>query len=371
MKEIPFLDLAAQHKTLEHELTAAYEEVVRTSAFIRGPFVTQFEMDFATIFGVENVVSCANGTDALYLAMKALDVKPGDQVIVPAHTWISTSEMVTHAGAEVVFCDTELESFTLSLDDLREKINERTVGIIPVHLFGHPVNMSDLMAVARANNLWVIEDCAQAHLSEWKGQMVGTFGDAATFSFYPGKNLGAMGDAGAVITNDDGLAARMKMISNHGARAGTKHSHEVEGINSRLDGLQAAILSVKLKYLRDWTDKRRLKAAHYSKGLDSINGLSLPTVAPEASHTWHQFVVKTESRDALKKFLADSGIPTVIHYPVALPFLNAYAYKQARIEDFPNAFSNQERILSLPIYPELSSEDQNYVISAIKNFFNQ
>ena len=370
MKDIPFLDLAAQHKALEPELTAAYKDVVRSSAFIRGPFVQEFEMEFATICGAENVVSCANGTDALYLAMKALDIKPGDQVIVPAHTWISTSEMVTHAGAEVVFCDTDLETFTLSLEDLKGKINERTAGIIPVHLFGHPVNMSDLMTIARANGLWVIEDCAQAHLSEWKGQMVGTFGDAATFSFYPGKNLGAMGDAGAVITNDGGLAARMKMIANHGAVAGTKHSHEVEGINSRLDGLQAAILSVKLKHLRGWTDERRLKAEYYSKGLDSITGLSLPTVAPEARHSWHQFVVKTESRDALREFLADSGVPTVIHYPVALPFLNAYAHKQAGKEDFPNAFFNQERILSLPIYPELSSENQDYVISAIKNFFN-
>ena len=241
---VPFADLHAQYLSIRTEIDVAIAEVIRTSAFIRGPFVERFERAFAEAVGVSHCVSCANGTDSLYIAMHALGVKPGDEVIAPAHSWISTTETITQAGGNVVFCDTEPATFTIDPAQIEAKITTRTVGIIAVHLFGQPADMDPIMAIARKHGLWVIEDCAQAHMARYKGRRVGTFGQAASFSFYPGKNLGAMGDAGAVLTPDADLARRMAMFARHGGL--TKGDHQIEGINSRLDGLQAAVLSVKL-----------------------------------------------------------------------------------------------------------------------------
>ena len=244
---VPFADLQLQYQTIKSEIDGAIAAVIRDNAFIRGPYVDAFEREFAAAVDVKHCVSCANGTDALYLAMAALKVKPGDEVITTAHSWISTSAMITHAGATVVFCDTDGATFTIDPAAIEAAITPRTVGIIPVHLYGQPADMDAIMAIARKHKLWVIEDCAQAHLARYKGQQVGTFGAAATYSFYPGKNLGAMGDAGAVVTNDDALAEHMTMLARHGGLV--KHQHQIEGINSRLDGMQAAILSAKLPHL--------------------------------------------------------------------------------------------------------------------------
>lgn len=244
MSVVPFADLHAQYLTIKPQIDAAIADVIRNSAFIRGPHVDRFEAAFAQAVGAPNCVSCANGTDSLYIAMHALGVKPGDEVIAPAHSWISTTETITQAGATVVFCDTDRDTFTIDPAQIEARITPRTVGIIPVHLYGQPCDMEAIMSIAGRRGLWVLEDCAQSHLARFQGRMVGSFGAAASYSFYPGKNLGAMGDAGALTTSDAALAERMAMFARHGGLK--KGDHRIEGINSRLDGLQAAVLDAKL-----------------------------------------------------------------------------------------------------------------------------
>jgi dTDP-4-amino-4,6-dideoxygalactose transaminase len=366
MMKIPFVDLHAQYLSIKPALDAAIAEVIAGSAFIRGPHVDAFERAWANTLGIKHCVSCANGTDALYIAMKGLGVKSGDEVITTAHSWISTSETVTQAGARVVFCDTDNETFTIDPDLIESKVTSRTVGIIPVHLYGQAADLNRIMSIAQKHNLWVIEDCAQAHLARYRGKLVGTFGNAATFSFYPGKNLGAYGDAGCIVTNDDKLAEWMAAYARHGG----KGEHVIEGINSRLDGLQAAILKVKLPYLPAWTQERRRVASHYDEMLSAIDGLLTPKVAADREHVYHLYVVRTGKRDALKKSLTEAGISTVLSYPKALPFYPAYSYLGASPGDFPVAYGNQSRILSLPIYPEMTEEMIDYVASSISCFFN-
>ncbi len=363
---VPFADLHAQYLTIKTEMDQAIAEVIRTSAFIRGPFVQKFETEFAAAMQLAHCVSCANGTDSLYIAMHALGVNPGDEVIAPAHSWISTTETITQAGAKVVFVDTDATTFTIDPAKIEEKITSRTVGIIPVHLYGQPADMDPIMAIAAKHKLWVIEDCAQAHLARYKGRQVGTFGTAASFSFYPGKNLGAMGDAGAVATNDKALADRMGMFARHGGLV--KGDHQIEGINSRLDGLQAAILSVKLPHLAAWTRRRQELAADYGRVLSGIAGLALPPVAAGREHVYHLYVVRHEKRDALAKHLAALGIQTVVNYPVALPFLPAYQRFGHGPADFPNAHHNQSRVLSLPIFPEMTGAQVAAVDTGLRSF---
>lgn len=365
--KVPFNDLHLQYQTIKEELDSAIESVIASSAFIRGPFVDRFEKNFSSLMGVDKCISCANGTDALYIAMRALGVKPGDEVIVPAHSWISTSETVSQAGAKVVFCDTEKTTYTIDVNQIEEKITDKTVGIIPVHLFGQAADMGAIMEIAKKYNLWVIEDCAQAHLAKYEGQLVGSFGDASTFSFYPGKNLGAMGDAGGILTNSEDLATKMAMIARHGGLQ--KGQHVVEGINSRLDGIQAAILDVKLKYLQEWTTKRQFIAAQYCELLSGISELSLPEIGDGRDHVWHLFVINTKERNFLQHHLKKNGIDTVVNYPVSLPFLEAYEYLGHSQSDFPVAFESQSRILSLPIFPDITNQQIEYVCECIKNFF--
>ncbi len=363
---VPFADLHAQYLSIRIEMDAAIAEVIAGSAFIRGPFVEKFERTFAEAMGVAHCVSCANGTDSLYIAMHALGVKAGDEVIAPAHSWISTTETITQAGGKVVFCDTDPATFTIDPAKIAAKITSRTVGIIPVHLYGQPADMDPIMEVARKYRLWVIEDCAQAHLARYRGRRVGTFGQAASFSFYPGKNLGAMGDAGAVVTSEADLASRMATFARHGGL--TKGDHQIEGINSRLDGLQAAVLSVKLPHLPAWTARRQEIARAYSELLADIDGLTLPQVAGGREHVWHLYVVQHDRREALAKHLAGRGIQTVVNYPVALPFLPAYSRFGHRPTDFPVAHHHQSRILSLPIFPEITAAQMQAVADAIRSF---
>ena len=363
---MPFADLHAQYLSIKPAIDAAIADVIRTSAFIRGPHVERFEQEFAQAVGVQRCVSCANGTDSLYVAMHALGVEPGDEVIAPAHSWISTSETITQAGAKVVFCDTDRDTYTIDAAQVESKITPRTVGIIPVHLYGQPADMSALMAIATKYKLWVLEDCAQAHLARYNGRMIGSFGQAASFSFYPGKNLGAMGDAGAVVSNDAVLADRMAMFARHGGLM--KGDHQIEGINSRLDGLQAAILSAKLPHLAAWTWRRQEIAAEYDRRLAGISGVTRPVVAPGREHVYHLYVIRHERRGALAAHLAARGIQTAINYPVALPFVPAYARLEHVAADFPNAHHNQSRILSLPIFPEMSAAQVDAVVAAIADF---
>jgi dTDP-4-amino-4,6-dideoxygalactose transaminase len=363
---VPYADLGLQYQSIKDEIDGAIAAVIRDSAFIRGPYVDAFEREFAAAASVKHCVSCANGTDALYLAMAALKVKPGDEVITTAHSWISTSAMITHAGAKVVFCDTDGETFTIDPAAVEAAITPRTVGIIPVHLYGQPADMDAIMAIARKHGLWVIEDCAQAHLAQYKGQPVGTFGAAATYSFYPGKNLGAFGDAGAVVTEDAALAEHMTMLARHGGLV--KHKHLIEGINSRLDGMQAAILSAKLKHLKAWTKARQDAASVYDAGLNQLDGVEVPRVAPDRTHVYHLYTIKHKKRDALAAYLGENGVQTAINYPTALPLLPAYARFAHRPEQFPRALEDQGKILSLPMFAEITREQQDEVIQLIKNF---
>jgi dTDP-4-amino-4,6-dideoxygalactose transaminase len=366
VQSVPITDLYAQYLALKPEIDAAIAGVIAKSAYIRGPYVDAFEADFAAATGAEHCVSCANGTDALYITMRALGLKPGDEVITSAHSWIATAETITQAGGKVVFCDTDRDTFTIDTTRLAGLITPRTVGIIPVHLYGQAADMDAVLALAKRHGLWVIEDAAQAHLATYKGRTVGTFGAAATFSFYPSKNLGALGDAGAIVTNDAALARRMAMFARHGGL--NKHDHEIEGINSRLDGLQAAVLSVKLARLPAWTKIRQGIASAYDRELATRVDIATPAVAADREHVYHLYVIKHDQRDALADHLKARGVQTGINYPVALPFLRAYAHLGHRPEDFPNAFHNQSRILSLPMFPEMSDAQRAHVVDAIGDF---
>jgi dTDP-4-amino-4,6-dideoxygalactose transaminase len=364
--KVPFADLHRQYLNLKVEIDDAIASVISASSFIRGPHVEAFEKAFAAAHDVPHCISAANGTDTLYIAMHALGVKPGDEVIVPAMSWISTSETVTQAGGKVVFCDIDPVTHTMDVARVAELVTSRTVGIIPVHLYGQPVNMDAVMAVAEKHGLWVIEDCAQAHFATWKGRKVGTFGVAASFSFYPGKNLGAMGDAGAVLTRDEKLAQKMAMFARHGGLV--KGDHQIEGINSRLDGMQAAILGVKLPHLQAWTARRQSLAVRYNAALKNNGALQLPHAAPDSTHVYHLYVVCHDKRDALAKHLAANGVQTVVNYPRALPFLPCYARYNARPEDFPNAHRLQNCGLSLPIFAEMTDAQNDAVVAAVKTF---
>ena len=364
--KIPFVDLHAQYLTIKHEIDRAIAEVIAQSAYIRGPHVDAFEDAWAKTLGVKRCVSCANGTDAIYIALRGLGLKRGDEVITSAHSWISTSETITQAGGRVVFCDTDEETFTIDPADIERKITPATVGIVPVHLYGQAADMGAIMAIARKHNLWVLEDCAQAHLASYKGQLVGTFGNVATFSFYPGKNLGAYGDAGCVVTNDDRLADWMTTFARHGG----KGDHVMEGINSRMDGLQAGILNAKLPHLPAWTAARRRVAACYNELLEDVGDVITPTVKSDRDHVYHLYVIRTENRDALREHLSQAGISTVLNYPKALPFCPAYAYLGHIPKNFPAAYFNQSRVLSLPIYPEMPEEAITHVANVISHFWS-
>ena len=363
---IPFVDLQSQHLSLKKELDKAISKTIASSSFLRGPEVHLFEENFSRISQSKHCISCANGTDALYIAMKALGLGPGDEVITVANSWISTSESISQTGARVVFCDNRNDDFLLDVSKVKDLISEKTRGIIPVHLFGQAVDMDPLLKIAQEHNLWVLEDCAQAHIASYNGKLVGTFGDAATFSFYPGKNLGAMGDAGCIVTKSNDLAEHMALFARHGG----KGIHKIEGINSRMDGLQAAILNVKIPHLGRWTQLRREAAQIYNQLLVDVEQITSPVEHAGNKHVYHLYVIKAENRNELKEYLKQNGVSTVINYPVALPFLEAYRYLKLDQNDYINAYYNQSRILSLPIFPEINYQQQEFVVNLIKKFYS-
>ena len=363
--KVPLVDLHAQYLSIKDSIDVAIRRVIEESAFIGGEFVRGFEAAYAADYGVAHCISAANGTDAIYIALRMLGIGQGDEVITTAHSWISTSETISQAGARAVFVDVD-DYYTIDTDLIERAITPKTRAIIPVHLYGQPADMTRIMSIAKKHRLYVIEDCAQAHYASWQGQRVGTFGDVATFSFYPGKNLGAYGDAGAIVTNNADLATRMRMYANHGAL--TKHQHRVEGVNSRLDGLQAAILSAKLPHIHAWTQRRQQVASWYDELLANIPGIEIPKVRSGGSHVYHLYVIKTPRRNELAKALGERGIQTAVHYPVPLPLMEAYAYLGGSPEHFPVAAQNAPRILSLPIFPELSRAAVEYIAEQIKAF---
>jgi dTDP-4-amino-4,6-dideoxygalactose transaminase len=364
---VPFVDLKSQYQSIKTEIDNSIQDVIDNTTFIGGEEVHSFEQNFAEIYGVKHCVSVGNGTDAIYITLKMLGVGTGDEVITTAHSWISTSETISQTGAKPVFVDVEEEYFTINSELIEDKITSKTKAIIPVHIYGQMCDMDSIMSIAKKFGLYVIEDCAQSHFSEYKGTKAGLLGDAGTFSFYPGKNLGAYGDAGCIITSNDELSEKVRMFANHGAIK--KHEHVIEGINSRLDGLQAAILNVKLKHINAWTTKRILNASYYDEKLKDIPEIILPKVRDDSKHSFHLYVVKVKERGHLKDYLAKKGISTAIHYPTALPLLKAYDYLGYPKSDIPISLKNQDQILSLPMYPELSKDQINYIVSSIHDFF--
>lgn len=363
---VKFLDLAAQYQTIQQEIDTAIRDVIAKSAFIGGEYVSQFEQEFADYCNVAHCLGVANGTDAIEIAIEALNLPQGSEIIVPANSFIASSEAVTRQGHKVVFADCNPESYVISIEDAQKRITPKTKAIIAVHLYGHPCDMDALQMLADQHGLYIIEDCAQSHGAEYKGKRVGSIGDIASFSFYPGKNLGAYGDGGAITTNNAELAKKSRMIANHGRIA--KYDHEFEGRNSRLDGLQAAILSVKLKHLPGWTQKRIAVADYYLANLKDIQQITLPVRQDWAKQVYHLFVIRTEKRDELAKFLADKSIQTGVHYPISLPKLKAYDYTNQASEDL---FANKSdtTLLSLPIGEHLNEQDLVQVVAAIKEYF--
>ena len=360
---VPFVDLRKQYLSIKPEIDDAIKNVIYDTAFIDGKYVKQFEEEFANYCNAKYCIGVGNGTDALFIVLKSLDIGQGDEVITAANSFIATSEAITATGAKVVFVDCHPDYYTIDVSKIEEKITERTKGIIPVHLYGQPADMDKIIEIAKRYNLFVIVDAAQAHGAKYKNRKVGTIGDIACFSFYPGKNLGAYGDGGAILTNNEELAKKCRMLSNHGRIE--KYNHEFEGYNSRLDGLQAAILSVKLKYLNEWIEKRRKIAYLYNKLLKNTNVVT-PKELPETRCVYHLYVVRTKKRTELQKFLKEKGIFTGIHYPIGLPYLKAYNYLNHTPENFPITYKYQNTVLSLPMYPELSTHHIDYIIKTIK-----
>lgn len=367
MLRIPFVDLLGQYNSIKPEIDKAIEKVIGETAFIGGRYVKEFEEAFATLYGVKHVISCANGTDSLYIIMKMLGIGQGDEVITVANSWISSSETITQTGAKPVFIDIDPVYGSINEKKIEEKITAHTKAIIAVHLQGQMCAIDDVKRICEKHHIHLIEDCAQSHLSSMNGIKAGLRGIASSFSFYPGKNLGAYGDAGCIITNNDELANQFRMFANHGALK--KHHHLIEGINSRLDGLQAAILSAKLPYLQSWTESRISNAGLYNKYLSGVSEIRIPEVRPDCVHTFHLYMIRAQRRDELMSFLKQKGIDTAVHYPTALPNLPAYAYLSHKPSDFPEATTAQNEILSLPMYPELSEEQIKYVSDSIYAFY--
>jgi len=365
--KVPFVDLKAQYQSIKPEIDNAMASVFEDGNFIGGRFVKEFESQFSALHKIENCIAVGNGTDALYATLKMIGIKPGDEVLTPALSWISSAETITLAGGTPVFVDIETQFYTIDPVQIEQKISSKTKAIVVVHLYGQVANMYPILEIAKRNNLKVIEDCAHAHLAEMNKRKAGTFGDAGCFSFYPTKNLGAYGDGGCVITNDNDLARKIRRYVNHGGL--TKDEHLTEGVNSRLDSLQAAILIVKLKHLTLWTGKRIQHVMRYTSLLKGINGIIVPQVRLDTKHSFHLYVIKAKQRDSLRKYLMLHGIETMIHYPQALPLEPAYEYLQYSKDDVPAASTATEEILSLPVCPELSVEQIEYVCKKIRQFY--
>jgi dTDP-4-amino-4,6-dideoxygalactose transaminase len=362
---IPFVDLHRQYKSIQTEIDQVIQDVIKDTAFIGGKRVTEFESEFANWLGVKHCIGCANGTDSIEILLKAMNIGPGDEVLVPAISWISTSEAVSSVGATPIFIDIDEETYTIDVTKIEAGISDKTKAIIPVHLYGQPADMPKIIQIAQKHQLKILEDCAQAHGAKINGKRIGTFGHAASFSFYPGKNLGAYGDSGGMTTNDDQIATIARRIANHGQEG--KHNHLMEGRNSRLDGLQAAILKVKLPHLNKWVEQRNRVAQMYLDKVDN-NKFELPQLKSGYEHAWHLFVIRSERRNELMSYLKGKGIDTAIHYPTALPFLPCYQNRNYSPADFPVAFAYQAKILSIPMFPELEDSEIEKVITVLNEF---
>ncbi len=360
MMKVPFLDLDAQYQSIKEEVRLAIDEVLESKKFIQGEFCQEFSKKFLDIHGGEFGVGCSNGTSAITLALKALGIGPGDEVITVANTFFATIEAIAEVGAKIVLVDCDPKSYLINHEQVEDSLTARTKAIIPVHLYGNPVNMVELQKIASENNLFIIEDCAQAHLAQLDGQAVGTFGDAGTFSFYPGKNLGAYGDAGFVLSSNKELNDKVSMYLNHGRIE--KYQHNFLAGNDRMDAIQAAILTIKCKYIDNWTQKRIEAAFYYDKKLTEA-GFKIIEKNEKAKAVYHLYVVEVQNRSETISNLQKKGVSTGIHYPIPMHLQPACRELNYKKGSYPVSEKVSERIISLPIYPEISKDQQDYVVN--------
>ncbi|MDT8400808.1 MAG: DegT/DnrJ/EryC1/StrS family aminotransferase [Bacteroidales bacterium] len=376
MKDLKMVDLKGQYDRIKNEIDSAIQSVIDSTAFIRGPEVLSFEEELASYLGVKHVISCANGTDALQVAMMALDLKPGDEVISTDFTFIATVEVIALLGLKPVFVDPEPDTFNISPGAIEKAIGPKTKAIIPVHLFGQSADMEEILKIARKHKLYVIEDAAQALGTEYifsdgTRQKAGTIGDIGCTSFFPSKNLGCYGDGGAIFTNDDRLAKLMRSITNHGSTI--KYFHDDIGVNSRLDTIQAAILRVKLRYLDEYNSARRNAASFYDRQLSRVPEIESPLRSNKSSHIFHQYTIKTDPglRDKLRDYLGAKDIPSMIYYPVPMHRQKAYKYPDMKDEKFPVTNALCASVLSLPMHTEMTIDQLQYICNNIYSFFEE
>jgi dTDP-4-amino-4,6-dideoxygalactose transaminase len=361
---VPFLDLKSQNALLRGEINSAIQEVIDSGAFAGGPFVVDFETDFAAYCESPHAIGVGSGTEALWLSLLALGVGPGDDVITVPNTFIATAEAITFCGARPVLVDVDERTYTMDPVALEKCITPRTKAIIPVHLFGQPADMDPILEVASRHGLYVVEDACQAHGAEYKGRKVGTLGDAGCFSFYPGKNLGAFGEAGAVVTSNSELQEKIRVLRDHGQVR--KYHHAVIGWNGRMDGIQAAILRVKLRYLEKGNQLRRSHAAHYDRAFGGVEGVVIPAKSASVQHVYHIYAIRVQERDELMRFLTKSGVGYGVHYPVPIHLQEAYRSLGYQPGTFPIAERCAVEYVSLPMFPELTPEQVDVVVEAVK-----
>lgn len=365
--KIPLIDLKSQYHALKQEIDASLISLMEESSFIRGPKVAAFEKAFADYHGVLSCVGLNSGTDALFLAFKALGVKPKDEIITVPFTFIATAEAIENAGGVVKLVDIDPERYTMDPKKLEAVITPKTVGIVPVHVYGTPADMDPILEVAGKRGLWVVEDACQAHGAVYKGRKVGTLGRAGAFSFYPSKNLGAFGDGGALVTNDASLGKTVSMLRDHGQS--TKYHSEMVGVNSRLDAFQAAVLLIKLAHLDRWNAARRTVAAWYGEALRNATGIVLPKSFPDSEMVYHLYVIRARRRDELAAFLEKNGISTAAHYTVPIHRQSPF-HANGKTGTFPISERLAEEVLSLPMYPDLTQEQVRYVAEKVKKFYS-
>jgi UDP-2-acetamido-2-deoxy-ribo-hexuluronate aminotransferase len=373
--KIEMVDLKGQYQKIKTEIDQAMINCVESAEFINGKLVAEFSDNLAKFVGAKHVIPCANGTDALQIALMALNLKPGDEVIVPAFTYVATAEVIALLNLVPVMVDVMPDDFSINLEQVKQSITPKTKAIVPVHLFGQCAGMEELLLIAKENNIYVVEDTAQAIGAEYTFkdgsiQQAGTMGDVGTTSFFPSKNLGCYGDGGAIFTNNDELATRLKMMANHGQSK--KYQHDVIGVNSRLDTLQAAILNIKLKHLNEYCAARNSAADYYDHELKNIDGLITPVRVSNSTHVFHQYTMKIKDgkRDALKNYLQEKGIPSMVYYPFPLHFQKAYQSNRFPKGSLPISEKLCEEVLSLPIHTEMTVEMQNFIINTIKEFYH-
>jgi len=363
--EVPFVDLKKQYLSIKKDIDLEIQEALDNAAFILGKKVEDFERKFAKLCNVKHCIGVNNGTSALRIAQLAMGIKPGDEVITTPFTFIATAEAISHTGAKPVFVDIDEKTYCIDHKKIGEKITNKTKAIIPVHLFGQCADMDPILEIADRHNIKVIEDSAQAHNALYKNKKAGSMGYASCFSFYPGKNLGAYGEAGAVCTNNEEIAKKVTLLRQHGELV--RYHHEVIGDNCRMEGIQGAVLGVKIKYIEEWNERRRRNAEIYNKLLGNL-GVILPYEAGYAKHIYHIYGIRAKNRDKLREFLSKNGIATGVHYPIPIHLQNAYSFMRLNEGSFPISEKISKEIISLPMFPELTEEQMEYVANSIKEF---